>query len=130
MENGMGNSGIAGIQMHANFVDDELLRQTRPGSVEEDGLIERTVLLVEELVFDGHGDAELVPLLVYALQLAGYVAHFLRLVLAAVGELDILALAEAAELDNFVLVSFYPPHLFPSLYHTVFLHCIYAIYTH
>src|SRR5258708_23191493 len=101
MENGMGNSGIAGIQMHANFVDDELLRQTRPGSVEEDGLIERTVLLVEELVFDGHGAAELVPLLVYALQLDGDVAHLLRLVLAVDGALHILAPTHAGALADF-----------------------------
>src|SRR4029077_15774928 len=54
---------------------------------------------------DDHGDIDLVPLLVHTLKLDSYVADLLGLVFASDGEFDIVALAEAAELVNFIMVA-------------------------
>ena len=73
--------------------------------VEEDRLVHGAVLLLEELVFDRYGRAELVALFVDALQFNGDIAHLLRLVPADDGEFNVVPFAEAAELVDFVMVA-------------------------
>src|SRR5580658_9038968 len=77
----------------------------RTGEVEEDGLVDGAVLLLEALVLDGHGETYLVLLLVDTLQFDGDVAYLLWLILASDREFDVVALAEAAELVDFIMVA-------------------------
>ncbi len=73
--------------------------------VEEDRLVHGAVLLLEQAIFRSQIDAVLTSLLVYALELNGDIAHLLRLVLAGDGELDVIALAEPAELIDLIVVA-------------------------
>src|SRR6266446_7129135 len=87
------------------LVDDEFFGNVRAGEVEEDGLVHGTVLLLEELVFNGYGRIELVVLLVDTLQFNSDIAYLLRLVSAHEGEFNVVPFAEAAELVDFVVVA-------------------------
>ena len=99
------NADVAADLILANLVDDDFFRNMRPGDVEEDWLVQSAVLLLEALVFDGHGDIDLIFLFVDALQFDSDVADLLGLVLAGDGEFDVFALAEAAELVDFIMVA-------------------------
>jgi hypothetical protein len=63
----LGNADVAADLVFANLVDDHFFRNMRPGDVEENGLVQSAVFLLEALVFDGHGDIHLILLLVDAL---------------------------------------------------------------
>src|SRR2546429_1889555 len=95
---------VSADSVFGHFVDDELLRNMRPGHVEKNGFVYRTILLLKALVFHNHGHAEQIPLLVYTLQLDGHIGDLLRAVSAGNGELGVVALAQAPELVNFVVV--------------------------
>jgi len=99
------NADIAADLILANFVHNDLFRNMCAGDVEEDWLVKSAVLLFKALVFDGHGQIDLVLLLVYALELDGNVSDLLWLVFASDGEFDVIALAEAAELVDFIMVA-------------------------
>src|SRR5271169_54518 len=100
-----GNADIAADLILANLVHYDLFRNVCARDVEEDGLVKSAVLLLEALVLDGHGEIDLVLLLVYALKLDGDIADLLGLVLASDGEFDVVALAQAAELVDFIMVA-------------------------
>src|SRR5207253_8697562 len=55
---------VSADSVFGHFVDDELLRNMRPGHVEKNGFVYRTILLLKALVFHNHGHAEQIPLLV------------------------------------------------------------------
>src|ERR1700688_5195933 len=90
------NAHVSADLVLTHFVDDQLFGQPRAGNVEENRLVERAILLLEALVFHRHCDAVLIALLIHALQFHGHVPDLLRLVLAAYGELDVVALTQPA----------------------------------
>src|SRR5579859_1134188 len=99
------DADVAADLILANLVDHNLFRQMSAGEVEENGLVEGAVLLLKALVLDDHGYIDLVLLLVNAFELHGDVADLLRFILASDGEFDIIALAKAAELVDFIMIS-------------------------
>src|SRR5580704_18106165 len=101
----IGDADVSADLVLANLVDDYFFRYMRAGDIEENRLVEGAVLYLEALVLDGHSQIDLVLLLVDALELDSDVADLLGLVLACDGEFDVLALAEAAELVDFIMVA-------------------------
>ena len=99
-----GNADVAADLILAYLVHYDLFRNKCAGDVEENRLVKSAVLLLEALVFDGHCDIRLVLLLVDALKLDGDIADLLGLVLASDGEFDVIALIEAAELVDFIML--------------------------
>jgi hypothetical protein len=101
----LGNADVAANLILANLVHHYLFGYMCAGDVEENGLVKSAVLLFEALVFDSHGEIDLILLLVYALEFHSDVSDLLGLVLASDGEFDIVALAEAAELVDLIMVA-------------------------
>src|SRR6266481_5038221 len=92
------NAKVAGSGRLGHFVDDQFESRAAPAGVEENGLVDRAVLLLEGLVIGQDVDGELIPLLVSALQLDLHGADLLCTGLARDGEFVIVARAHAAEL--------------------------------
>src|SRR5574340_1290807 len=96
------DADVSADSVLADLVDDDLFGNVRAGRVEEDRFIHSAILLFEALVFHGQGNAELIALVVDALEFDGDIAHLLRLVPAGDGELHVVALSETAQLINLV----------------------------
>src|SRR5580692_11110505 len=101
----LGDADVSADLVLANLVDDYFFRYVRAGDVEENRLVEGAVLFLEALVLDGHREIDLVLLLVDALEFDSDVADLLGLVLANDGEFNVVALADAAELVDFIMVA-------------------------
>src|SRR5580704_1989442 len=77
-----GNADVSADLILANLVDYDLFRNMCAGDIEEDGLVQSAVLLLEALVFDGHREINLILLFVDALELDSDIADLLGLILA------------------------------------------------
>jgi len=87
------------------FVDHEFQRRVASAGVEEDRFVNRAVLFLEALVVGKHVDGVLVLLGVRVFQLDHNRAHAFRAGFARDRELKIIALAHAAQLVDFIVVT-------------------------
>lgn len=94
------DADVAADGFLADFIDYEVFGNVRSGSVEEDGLVERPVLLFKPFVFDGHGDTELATPVVDTFQLDGDVSNFLRFVLAGLKAVDTKVTTASVYMDT------------------------------
>src|SRR5262249_2347970 len=101
----LGNADVSADGVLADLVDYQFLRNLGAVEVEEDRLVYGAILLLELAVFGCQVNAEAACLLAHALEFDGDIAHLLRLVLAGDGELDVVTLAEATELIDFIVVA-------------------------
>src|SRR6516165_3978916 len=72
------NANVAADGVLADLIDHELFGDLGTAQVEEDGLVNRAILLFKTAILRGHGHTELTPLLVCILELDGQVADLLR----------------------------------------------------
>src|SRR5690348_16012086 len=96
---------IAGRRSLRHLVDHEFQRRPAAPGIEENGLVDGAVFLLEGLVVGQDVDGELVLLGVGAFELDFDAPDFLRGSLAVDGELEIVASAHAAKLIDLVVVA-------------------------
>src|SRR5579863_670884 len=102
---GPGDADITRHFILSYGIDDKFQRATIVALVEEDGFIDRQILLFDTCIIDDQGDVVALPGNVCAPKFDHETADLLRHILGIYCEFDVVALAESAELFHIFVVA-------------------------